>query len=306
MIVAFTSGGQTGNQLMYAANMMATSIEYNVPYRNISFKAIEQFEIADSIQRKRLFYIKFWSLFLTRYMYRIKKITKGGRTPGIKVFIDKEDAAKQFLLESHTWSVTLLHCWPYLDIESLYKQQNVIRNIIKPKAEYLEEGNHKLNEIRGKHKNSTIIGVHIRRKDYKDFLGGFYYFDYDVYRKRMEEVSGIIHGDTIFIVFSDEPINKNLLSKEDASYKVYVSGNSAIVDLVMMSACDYIIGPPSTFSGWASFWGNVPKHIMISEDISISSLESDFGVYMIDILDNKTDGSGRKLLTHYKMGKKTE
>jgi hypothetical protein len=29
-------------------------------------------------------------------------------------------------------------------------------------------------------------------------------------------------------------------------------------DLFALASCDYIIGPPSTFTMWASFFGNVP------------------------------------------------
>ena len=32
----------------------------------------------------------------------------------------------------------------------------------------------------------------------------------------------------------------------------------AVHDLHTLAACDYLIGPPSTFSQWASFSGNTP------------------------------------------------
>lgn len=306
MIIAFTSGGQMGNQLMYAANMMASSLQCNIPYKNISFKAIDSFEINDVEQRKSLCYRKGLQLALTKYMYGIKKMLRvcGERAPGINVFLDKEDEAKAFFLNSHATGINLFHCWPYLDLESLYKQQNRVRDIIKPKEEYLEIGKCRISEIRRMNKDVTIVGVHVRRNDYKDFLGGFYYFDLDVYRKRMEEMSRIVDGNVLFLVFSDESIDKDLLSQKGAHYRILFSKNLAMVDLVMMGMCDYIIGPPSTFSGWASFWGNVPKHIMLNENTGIKSLKSDFGVYMIDLMDNETDDAGRKRLSFYRKGKK--
>ena len=36
-----------------------------------------------------------------------------------------------------------------------------------------------------------------------------------------------------------------------------------------MSLCDYIIGPPSTFSGWASFMGRVPRLQLKSRDQAV-------------------------------------
>ena len=305
MIIAFTSGGQMGNQLMYAANMMASSLQCNIPYKNISFKVIDSFEINDVEQRKSLCYRKGLQLALTKYMYGIKKMLRVcGGAPGINVFLDKEDEAKAFFLNSHATGINLFHCWPYLDLESLYKQQNRVRDIIKPKEEYLEIGKCRISEIRRMNKDVTIVGVHVRRNDYKDFLGGFYYFDLDVYRKRMEEMSRIVDGNVLFLVFSDESIDKDLLSQKGAHYRILFSKNPAMVDLVMMGMCDYIIGPPSTFSGWASFWGNVPKHIMLNENAGIKSLKSDFGVYMIDLMDNETDDAGRKRLSFYRKGKK--
>jgi hypothetical protein len=35
-----------------------------------------------------------------------------------------------------------------------------------------------------------------------------------------------------------------------------------IEDLYALASCDYIIGPPSTFSQWASFYGNVPRYMV--------------------------------------------
>ena len=34
-----------------------------------------------------------------------------------------------------------------------------------------------------------------------------------------------------------------------------------IGDLYSLAACDYIIGPPSTYTQWASFYGQVPRFV---------------------------------------------
>ena len=33
---------------------------------------------------------------------------------------------------------------------------------------------------------------------------------------------------------------------------------SAVGDLYALARCDYIMGPPSTYTQWASFYGNAP------------------------------------------------
>lgn len=96
MIIAFILGGQAGNQLMYTANMMATSIEGNVSYRNISFEAGNLFEIDDEMHSKRVRYNKWLAMILTQYMYGNKKLT--GNSPGIKSFLDEEQKQEILLL----------------------------------------------------------------------------------------------------------------------------------------------------------------------------------------------------------------
>jgi hypothetical protein len=39
---------------------------------------------------------------------------------------------------------------------------------------------------------------------------------------------------------------------------VAIGTTPAVVDLYSLAGCDYILGPPSTFSQWASFYGNKP------------------------------------------------
>jgi hypothetical protein len=41
-----------------------------------------------------------------------------------------------------------------------------------------------------------------------------------------------------------------------------LANGNAEEDFHLLSSMDYIIGPPSTFSGIASFLGNTPKYIM--------------------------------------------
>jgi hypothetical protein len=65
-----------------------------------------------------------------------------------------------------------------------------------------------------------------------------------------------------FLVCSNEPVAP-LLSLE--GLKVFEGPGTAIGDLYALAGCDKLMGPPSTFSLWASYWGgrpgaNAPKH----------------------------------------------
>jgi hypothetical protein len=56
---------------------------------------------------------------------------------------------------------------------------------------------------------------------------------------------------------------------------------SGIEDVSLLSQTDYIIGPPSTFNGWASFMGNIGRFWMTPDKMCPDSLD-DFKVHFIE------------------------
>lgn len=111
-----------------------------------------------------------------------------------------------------------------------------------------------------------VIGVHVRRGDYKTWADGKYFFSDEVYEKYMDNLEQKIkqaNGKRVkFIVFS----NENISFKE--SDRILISLNEWYVDQYLMSICDYLVGPPSTFSAWASYVGSVKYfHIVDSSGV---------------------------------------
>ena len=107
-----------------------------------------------------------------------------------------------------------------------------------------------------KSEGKVVIGVHIRRTDYKDYLGGKYYYSLDQYRQIIVALRDQIgERNAFFVLFSDEEV------RPDLSHCVQSHG-TWYQDLDSMSNCDYLIGPPSTFSCWASYMGNVPQYFI--------------------------------------------
>jgi hypothetical protein len=116
----------------------------------------------------------------------------------------------------------------------------------------------------------TVVGFHIRRGDYGSYAGGEFFLDdahwIDLIRQARDVVrgeGGWFHG----ILFSNEDIDHIVDSAEDL-----VRGPGGLfTDLEMLSRCDRIIAPPSTYSGWASFIGRVP---LLRVDKSSVALDS--------------------------------
>lgn len=125
---------------MYASNMMASAIQYGIPYKNISFAAEQYFEsngqeyCAINKYNPKLCWV------LTKYMYSSKRLLKS--SPGILSVIDNSDLAVEMFKQSNTSSeVKLFHRWHYLDFYLLYNQQNIIRKLIKPKNQFIKDAN---------------------------------------------------------------------------------------------------------------------------------------------------------------------
>jgi len=74
-----------------------------------------------------------------------------------------------------------------------------------------------------------------------------------------KEVENNSNKKCFFIIFSNEDV---LIKKNEY---IHISKNKWYIDHFLMSKCDYLIGPSSTFTLWASYIGKV-KFYHISND----------------------------------------
>ena len=111
--------------------------------------------------------------------------------------------------------------------------------------------------------DTLIIGVHIRRGDYKTWQDGRYYFSQGQYRDICNSLKSEFPDKKIlFFLSSNEAIDNNIFRAKDGYFTV--PNTNAAKDLYALSQCDYIIGPPSTFSRWAAYSGDKPIRFIIS------------------------------------------
>lgn len=128
-----------------------------------------------------------------------------------------------------------------------------------------------------RHGGGKIVGIHIRKEDYKTAYGGIYYYDDSVYVEYMKQILAI-QPNVVFYISSNEKISDSFFERFKIIEKPL---DSAVADLYALSQCDYIIGPPSTFNCWASFIGNVPLYTMFKKDDIITSMK-DFKIIRDD------------------------
>lgn len=101
-----------------------------------------------------------------------------------------------------------------------------------------------------------ILSVHIRRGDYRRWQGGKYYFEDSVYLECIQRTLDVSPDIQKIMLFSNESID--IGRYKNIGVNVVYSQGAWYEDQWKMAQSDLIVGPPSTFSLWASFVGKVP------------------------------------------------
>jgi hypothetical protein len=162
--------------------------------------------------------------------------------------------------------------WLYRDRNGLAKHKPCIKEFFSPVPEIQQRIDACIQKNR--EGNTVLVGVHLRRRDYSKWNDGKYYYDDNAFRRLMQQMPKVLPNRKVrFLLVSDEPIDWNNYDGLDIVKGPGDPGG----DLFSLAACDYIMGPPSTFTIWASFFGNVPLY-MIKDPSNPLRLDS-FKVY---------------------------
>jgi len=108
------------------------------------------------------------------------------------------------------------------------------------------------------------LGVHIRRGDYRIFHAGKYLYDDEVYIRHINRFASM-HPDSdvhVYLSTNDQQVSAADYQRQCPHVSVHRYGWGPAEDLHMLSACDYLIGPPSTFSLVAAMYRDVPLYRM--------------------------------------------
>ena len=126
--------------------------------------------------------------------------------------------------------------------------------------------------------SAVKLGVHIRRGDYKTWMGGRFFFDDQQYIQFIRHVSTLLAGKQVdvYICTNDFHLDKAKYRQELAPLRVSFPAGSPAEDLCLLSECDYLIGPPSSYTLIASMYRNTPLCWM-QGDLSVVTMQSFFG-----------------------------
>jgi len=161
------------------------------------------------------------------------------------------------LMETVKGPVCFLRGWGYTDIDILKKYRKEILDDIG----ILEWINYSGSEEK---KGQVTLGVHVRRKDYKYFLNGKYYYNQDTYKRWITHCYSQMRSVQVKIVFfSDDPDYVSDMLSDIGQLK----HSSVEEDLYVLSKSDYILGPPSTFTMWAAFMSGESKSMHMYQEM---------------------------------------
>jgi hypothetical protein len=143
------------------------------------------------------------------------------------------------------------------------KHGDKIRAYFRPIKEYADASRAAVESLR--RNAEVVIGIHIRQGDFRGWLDGKYFFQPEHYAGWMRELVEQFPGRRVgFLVCSDEPRS----AAEFPGLAVGFGAGSPVGDLYALAQCDYILGPRSTFSQWASFYGEKPLlHVHSRNDL---------------------------------------
>ena len=171
----------------------------------------------------------------------------------------------KFITSREASRILFVKGWAFRDERSFRKHAESVRRFFTPVGRHLENISRLIDEAR--RDCDILVGIHIRQGDYKNWLNGKHYYATADYVNIIRQ-AGELWGEkrVRFLVCSNEKQDEQLF--EGLDY-IWGSGNQ-LEDMYAFAACDYLIGPPSTYTMWASFYGSVPLHVVEALDIPLT------------------------------------
>lgn len=286
-IIISKCSGRFANQLWMFANVLAFALEHDYKVAAPSFlnyadkfsywnksafikvptdataepavlsRKFDYYNNAIGLNHLANFKINIEALSLTsKVANKLKRLFSKNELPS-RLYFEKEEyteIVKSILTNNTVVLEGFMFCSSVLQMK---KHREALREIFKPQFNVLQ----KMEWLNSQRKpDSVLIGVHIRRGDYSSYRDGKYFYDLDIYKMQIQHIQKLLADkNPVFFICSDEPFEQSFFN--DFEVLENTNGN-ATEDLYLLSACDYLIAPPSTFSKWASYYGEVPLYVM--------------------------------------------
>ena len=277
MIVIADKPGQLGNMLLLFSHFIGRAIESGFTVSNLAFDDYAKCFPTTKADLLCRFPAKKSRLpgnpFLRRLLYRasnfsVRALSRLGGNLGFVRAITLYDWESQFPLDSpeflkmvRSGRVIFVRGWGFRDAESLRKHSDEVRDFFRPP----EINQRHIDELisRARQDSDVLVGVHIRHGIIHFDNTRKYFYSTKRYAEMMGELVALFPRQRVsFLICSDWPQDPVMFS----GLKVTFGTGDLIEDMYAFSRCDYLIGAPSTFTMWASYYGKVPLNIIRRPD----------------------------------------
>lgn len=277
MIIVARNYGQLGNRLFLYGHLIAAAEEYGVELANPSFVEYAHLFPATASnlwcrypnfptnkaapqawQRKALakaIHLGTKTLSVTglrNYPFRVIRI-RGEESCDL--------AGEEFASAAHGKRHVLASGWLFRSEPLFQKHASVVRRHFA-----LPEANrNSVDRLVGGLRNGAdiVVGIHIRHGDYASFMDGRYFYSLEQYAAVMRRIVDQLPNQRVkFLVCSNADYLPGVFDGLDVT-----QGTGHITeDMYALAETDMMFGPPSTYTGWASFYGGSPVTFLETAD----------------------------------------
>lgn len=283
LLIVYCDYGRLGNRLHTHANVLAWCNENNYNLINLSFSDYaELFEnsprhkFGNLQQSKHVIFKILSSRLLKKFLRRI--LLSENLLSRLGSIINQIRPMKnETLLESDLSrqikqnKINLIKHWDISCSNSIKIHQHKLRDYLLPNRRFVDSTKKIIDDLRSKYE--CIVGVHARRGDYATYLDGKHYHSWESYLHWANQTKQVLKksekNNVGIVICSDDKLPSLVPIKEDIYFS---SSNEIMVDINILSLCDYNLGPPSSFGTWISWFGKVPRFV-VYKNTKITSLE---------------------------------
>ncbi|MFG0262679.1 MAG: alpha-1,2-fucosyltransferase [Novipirellula sp. JB048] len=292
MIVIARRYGQLGNRLWLYAHLIAAAAEYGVPVANPCFH-----EYADlfpstrddlwcrypvisppgggappDAERGRSAVPARWQrILLAQGVYQFGKTLHRLHLRNYPAHVIRLAHEQTYNLQSDSFRElatsdrhVLVMGWGFRCDSFVEKHAAKIRRHFQLGREHREPVRRCIAEAR--QRSDIVIGIHIRHGDYATYLNGRYFYELSDYVAKMRQIQAQLSPRRVtFLVCSNAQWNQADFTGLDVQF----GPGHLVQDMYALAETDMILGPPSTFTMWASFYGDVPLATMADRDHAI-------------------------------------
>ncbi len=270
MLIISAKSGQLGNRLLLFANFIAWAIEHNLTVLNPAFDEYAELFLgtagdflccypppyftAAGNNFVRSKYYTFIKCLSQKKILKTQEITRKEPFSWLQ-YQDIEQIKHGSIVCFQGW--LFRDGWLVEDVPNLHKYADPIRAYFAPLERY------RINVYRLilnlKNYSDMLVRIHIRQGDYERHQKGRYFYTTQQYLEVMNSGVRIFEGKKIkFFICSNIPQNLSLFDNFNGGF----GSGHLIEDMYALAECDYVVWPLSSYTMWASFYGDKPLYMI--------------------------------------------